>query len=93
MCGNVSKSLALLNQTSADAISVDQTVNLDEARLVLTDTMLFGNIDPVAVLWREGEAQVREAVQGAKEAGVDAIWPGCDLVVQTPPGNIHALGG
>ena len=93
VCGNVSKSLALLNQTSAEAISVDQTVNLDEARLVLTDTMLFGNIDPVAVLWREGEAQVREAVQGAKEAGVDAIWPGCDLVVQTPPGNIHALGG
>ena len=93
VCGNVSKSLALLNQTGVEAISVDQTVNLDEARLALTDAMLFGNLDPVAVLWRGDEAHVREAVQRAKEAGVDAVWPGCDLVLQSPPGNIRVLVG
>lgn len=93
VCGNVGKSLSLLNQTGAEAVSVDQTVNLDEARRVLTDTMLFGNLDPVAVLWRRGEAQVSEAVQRAREAGVDAVWPGCDLVLQSPSGNIRALVG
>ncbi len=91
VCGNVTKSLSLLNQSGADAISVDQTVDLREARLALTDTMLFGNLDPVATLLQGDEAQVTEAVQRAKEAGVDAVWPGCDLVPSTPIQNIKAL--
>jgi len=32
-----------------------------------------------------------EAVRRAKEAGADAIWPGCDLVPQTPVENIRTL--
>jgi len=91
VCGNVSKSLALLAQTGATAVSVDQTVDLAAARLELKDTLLFGNIDPVQTLWQGDEAQVAEAVSKAKEAGVDAIWPGCDLVPQTPIQNIKAL--
>jgi MtaA/CmuA family methyltransferase len=91
VCGNVSKSLALLNQTGVEALSVDQTVNLAEARLALNETMLFGNIDPVAVLWRGDEAQVRESVQRAVEAGVDAVWPGCDLVPGTPIRNLRTF--
>jgi [methyl-Co(III) methanol-specific corrinoid protein]:coenzyme M methyltransferase len=91
VCGNVSKSFALLNQTGAEAISLDQTVDLKEARLALTDVLLFGNLDPVAVLSRGDEAEVGEAVQRAKEAGVDAVWPGCDLLPQTPLGNIRTM--
>ncbi|MCC7189031.1 MAG: hypothetical protein IT312_09845 [Anaerolineales bacterium] len=91
VCGNVSKSLGLLNQTGAEAISLDQTVNLVEARGALTDAMLFGNLDPVAVLSKGGEAEVGEAVQRSKEAGVDAVWPGCDLVPSTPIQNIKAM--
>ncbi len=91
VCGNVSKSLGLLNQTGAEAISLDQTVNLAEARAALTDAMLFGNLDPVAVLSKGEAAEVGEAVQRSKEAGVDAIWPGCDLVPSTPLGNIRAM--
>jgi len=53
--------------------------------------LLFGNIDPVATLWRGGNAQVSEAVKQAKEAGVDAVWPGCDLVVQAPIQNLKAM--
>jgi [methyl-Co(III) methanol-specific corrinoid protein]:coenzyme M methyltransferase len=91
VCGNVSKSLSLLNQVGAEAISVDQTVDLSEARTALSDTMLFGNLDPVATLWRGDEVQVRESVRAAKEAGVDAVWPGCDLVPGTPIRNLRAL--
>ncbi|RIK31865.1 MAG: hypothetical protein DCC56_06715 [Anaerolineae bacterium] len=91
VCGNVSKSLGLLNQTGAEAISLDQTVNLAEARAALTDAMLFGNLDPVALLSKGEEAEVGEAVQRSKEAGVDAVWPGCDLVPSTPLGNIRAM--
>ena len=91
VCGNIGKSLELLAQTGASAISVDQTVDLVAARLGLKDTLLFGNIDPVQTLWQGDEAQVHEAVSKAKEAGVDAIWPGCDIVPQTPIQNIAAM--
>ena len=91
VCGNVTKSLHLLSQTGADAISLDQTVDLAAARLALKDTLLFGNLDPVETLSRGDSAQVAEAIIGAKEAGVDAIWPGCDLVVQTPIQNIKSM--
>ena len=91
VCGNVTKSLQVLSQTGADAISLDQTVDLAAARLALKDTLLFGNLDPVETLSRGDSAQVAEAVIRAKEAGVDAIWPGCDLVVQTPIQNIKAM--
>ena len=91
VCGNVTKSLHLLSQTGADAISLDQTVDLGAARLVLKDTLLFGNLDPVETLYRGDSAQVAQAVVRAKEAGVDAIWPGCDLVIQTPIQNIKEM--
>ena len=91
VCGNVTKSLHLLSQTGADAISLDQTVDLTAARLALKDTLLFGNLDPVETLSRGDSAQIAEAVIRAKEAGVDAIWPGCDLVVQTPIKNIKSM--
>ena len=91
VCGNTNKSMHLLAQTGADAISVDQLNNLAEARKILTDTLLFGNIDPVATLWRGGEAEIREAIHGAKAAGVDAVWPGCDLVPQTSIENLTSF--
>jgi [methyl-Co(III) methanol-specific corrinoid protein]:coenzyme M methyltransferase len=91
VCGNVTKSLHLLSQTGADAISLDQTVDLAAARIALKDTLLFGNLDPVATLSRGDSAKIAEAVLSAKEAGVDAIWPGCDLVIQTPLRNIKEM--
>jgi [methyl-Co(III) methanol-specific corrinoid protein]:coenzyme M methyltransferase len=53
--------------------------------------LLFGNLDPVATLCHGNEAEITEAVRRAKEAGVDAVWPGCDLVPKTPVENIRAL--
>lgn len=91
VCGNTNKSMELLAQTSADAVSVDQTNDLAASRKILTDTLLFGNIDPVGTLWQGDEAIITQAVRGAKEAGVDAIWPGCDLVPQTPVENLRAF--
>ena len=91
VCGNTNKSMHLLAQTGADAISVDQTNDLTASRAVLKDMLLFGNIDPVATLWQGNEAQITEAVLRAKEAGADAIWPGCDLVPQSPIENIRSL--
>lgn len=91
VCGNTNTSMQLLGQTGADAIAVDQLNDLGQSRKALPDTLLFGNIDPVATFWQGEEGQVMEAVRRAKEAGADAIWPGCDLVLQTPIENLKAF--
>jgi [methyl-Co(III) methanol-specific corrinoid protein]:coenzyme M methyltransferase len=91
VCGNATTSLGLLNQTGADAISIDQMTDLTKAREAFKDTLLFGNIDPVQSLWQGDQAQVAGAVRRAKDAGVDAVWPGCDLVVQTPVQNMKSI--
>jgi len=91
VCGKMDKSMQLLAQTGAQAVSVDQMTNLKAARDALPDTLLFGNIDPVATLLRGDEADITEAVERAKEAGVDAVWPGCDLVLSTPIQNIKVM--
>ncbi|HMD82507.1 MAG TPA: uroporphyrinogen decarboxylase family protein, partial [Anaerolineales bacterium] len=91
MCGNTNKSLHLLAQTGADAISVDQLTGLAAAREALKDTLLFGNLDPVGTLYRGDEADITEAVRAVKGAGVDAVWPGCDIVPQTPIQNIATM--
>jgi len=91
LCGNVTNSLHLLAGTGANAISLDQTVDLTAARAALKDTLLFGNLDPVETLYRGDEARIRESVNRAREAGVDAVWPGCDLVIQSPIQNIQAM--
>ncbi|HSB03173.1 MAG TPA: uroporphyrinogen decarboxylase family protein [Anaerolineales bacterium] len=91
VCGNTNRSMHLLAQTGADAISVDQLNDLGESRKVLTDTLLFGNIDPAATLGWGDEAEIARVVRGAKEAGVDAVWPGCDLALQTSIENLKAF--
>lgn len=91
VCGDASRSLNLLAESGADGISLDQTVDLASARSVLGETLLFGNIDPVATLWRGDPERVASSARRAKEAGVDAVWPGCDLVPGTPIRNLSVL--
>lgn len=93
VCGKTDSAMSLLAQSGADAISVDQLNDLKASRVVLKDTVLFGNVDPVATLWQGDEESVAEAVQRSKEAGVDAVWPGCDLVPQTSIRNIQKMLG
>lgn len=91
VCGDTSKAFAALNQSGAEAISLDQTVNLAEARQALSDTLLFGNLDPIGELLKGDEAGARAAAQRAREARADAVMPGCDLAYHTPLKNLRAL--
>lgn len=93
VCGKTDSAMSLLAQAGADAISLDQMADLKAARTALKDTLLFGNIDPVGTLSAGDKARVVEAVARSKEAGVDAVWPGCDLVIQTPIQNIKMMTG
>lgn len=92
VCGNTNNSMELLAETGAEAISVDQLNKLRASRKTLAGKLLFGNIDPVATLSQGDEKEINEAVLKAKETGVDAIWPGCDLALQTPIQNLKVFG-
>lgn len=91
VCGNTNKSMELLAQTGARAISVDQVNDLAASRAILKDTLLFGNLDPVRTLLHGTSDEIQNAAHSAVKAGVDAVWPGCDLVPQTPIENLKAL--
>lgn len=91
VCGNTNKSMNLLAQTGATAISVDQTNDLVASRAALKDVLLFGNLDPMHTLSQSMPGEIQNAVQSAINAGVDAVWPGCDLVPQTPIQNIKTF--
>ncbi|MGH2521598.1 MAG: uroporphyrinogen decarboxylase family protein, partial [Anaerolineales bacterium] len=92
VCGNTNRALPLLAEAGADALSVDQLNDLARSRAALgPGALLFGNIDPIGTLANGAEADVRQAVTKAIEAGVDAIWPGCDLWPPVPAANMRAL--
>jgi [methyl-Co(III) methanol-specific corrinoid protein]:coenzyme M methyltransferase len=92
VCGRTNRGLPLLAAAGADALSVDQTNDLAASRAALGPApLLFGNLDPVAILSAGSPDQVRAAVAAARAAGADAIWPGCDLYPQTPTANLQAM--
>jgi MtaA/CmuA family methyltransferase len=91
VCGNTNGAMSILAQAGADAIHVDQLNNLAASRASLPDTLLFGNIDPVGVLATGTLDEVQQAVTSAVAAGVDAIWPGCDIYPLTPIENLRAM--
>lgn len=92
VCGNTNQAMPLLARAGANALNVDQTNDLRRSREILgPDVVLLGNLDPVRVMAQGTPESIREAVQNARQAGVDAIMPGCDLYLQTPPENLSAV--
>ncbi len=90
-CGRTNGTMKLLAASGADALSVDQTNDLARSRQEVPDVLLFGNLDPVGLLYRGTPAEITEAVASVVGSGADAIWPGCDLYLQTPLENLRAL--
>ena len=91
-CGRTTGSIGLLAQTGANALSVDQLNDVAQSRVTLgVEPLLFGNIDPVKILADGDEAMIRWAVADAIGAGVDAVWPGCDLSLLTPIEHLRTM--
>lgn len=92
VCGNTNRAVALLAQSGADALNLDQLNDLARTRAILgRDLLLLGNIDPVGTLAQGTADDIHLAVSRALDAGVDAIWPGCDLPPRVPAANMHAM--
>lgn len=92
VCGDTNRAITLLPECGAEALSLDQLNALARTREVLGQhVLLFGNLDPIGTLANGDETEVRRAVQRAIDAGVDAVWPGCDLWPLVPATNMQAM--
>ena len=90
-CGRTNGMMKLLAASGADALSVDQTNDLAASRQDVPDVLLFGNLDPVGLISQGTPTEITEAVASVVRSGADAVWPGCDLYLQTPLENLRAL--
>jgi [methyl-Co(III) methanol-specific corrinoid protein]:coenzyme M methyltransferase len=90
-CGRTNGAMKLMDSSGAYALSVDQTNDLAASREEVPEALIFGNLDPVGTLSQGTPEAIGEAVDNAIRAGVDAVWPGCDLFLQTSLENLQAL--
>jgi len=95
ICGDITNHLPLLAETGADIIDIDWMVDMERAHEAVGDGItLCGNLDPVAVIQ---DLSARELYRVSRafvesERGRNFIFSGgCEVTVNTPPENLHAM--
>jgi [methyl-Co(III) methanol-specific corrinoid protein]:coenzyme M methyltransferase len=80
ICGSTDMIIEMMNECGADALSVDQKNTVAESRTRLGDeVLLLGNFDPYETLVQMDASEVNQVIKTCIDAGVDAVWPGCDI--------------
>lgn len=92
ICGKTNNIVGYMNESGADAISVDQRNDITDTREKLgPDVLVFGNYDPFNVLVSGTPDLVKETMKKCLDDGVSAVWPGCDIWPTVPPENFIAM--
>lgn len=92
ICGKSNGIIDSMNKCGASALSVDQKNDIGETRETIgAEPILLGNFDPYNVLVKGTVDDVERMVSECAEAGVDALWPGCDIWPTAPKENMQAL--
>lgn len=92
ICGNTNRLLDLIAQSGANGVSIDSSVNVSFAKKVFSGrSAVIGNISTTDILLHGTEEQVRASTERCIEDGIDAVAPGCGLVLQTPLANLKAM--
>jgi uroporphyrinogen decarboxylase len=98
ICGDTTRLARAMSETEVQGLSLDTLVNLAEiAKVVSSNTVLMGNIDPVRVMINEKPEGVRRAVRQLLNDMTPypnfILSTGCDLPQETPLENIEAFMG
>ena len=92
ICGDTNDIIEQMAACGADALSIEKKNRVAETRRKLgPDALIFGDIDGYGILAQGTTAQVEQAVKEAIDAGVSAIWPGCDIWPTAPKENMQAM--
>ncbi len=91
ICGATDLIIEMMNECGAEAISVDQKNHLDQTRKKLGNgVVLLGNFDPYNTLCVTEPEKVEGIIKACIDAGVDAVWPGCDIWPAVKEENLKA---
>jgi [methyl-Co(III) methanol-specific corrinoid protein]:coenzyme M methyltransferase len=89
ICGDTNMIITEMADVGAHAVSVDQKNDLVASREKLgPDAVLLGNVHPWDVFSQGTPETIKAEVEKAIAAGVDSVWPGCDLWPDTPAENL-----
>lgn len=96
ICGNVNDRLEVMANTGADAISVDEKVDLARAKSLIGNRVcIMGNISPGVTLLQKTPKDVEEeckvALEKAMAGGGFVLASGCIVPAAVPPENILAM--
>ncbi|RMF91841.1 MAG: MtaA/CmuA family methyltransferase [Methanobacteriota archaeon] len=92
ICGNTNPIVELMVEAGASAIAVDQKNDVAATREKLGPTaVILGNIDPYNTLVKGTPDEVKAAVKGVIQSGVNGVAPGCDIWPEAPAENMEAL--
>ncbi|OIQ54685.1 uroporphyrinogen decarboxylase [Moorella thermoacetica] len=97
ICGNTNRILEGMAATGADCLSLDNAVDLAEAKRRVGDRVrLMGNVPPAEVMLEGSPADVEAAVKRCLRAAGDnpkgfIVASGCSLPTETPFANIQAM--
>ncbi len=97
ICGDTRKVLKDMADTGAGGLSLDNAVDLAEAKdQVGAEVLLIGNVRPAATMYLGTPELVEENVRECLRKAYDSpkgflLALGCELPIKTPPENVHAL--
>jgi [methyl-Co(III) methanol-specific corrinoid protein]:coenzyme M methyltransferase len=92
ICGSTDMIVEQMAECGADGLSVDQKNTLAETRKKIgPEMLLFGNFDPYGTLVTMNAEEVDQVVKNCFEAGINALWPGCDLWPDIKKENLQAV--
>ena len=92
ICGNTGPLLGSIKGCGANALSVDQCMDLAAVKEALDGQMaLIGNVSPTGSLLFGTADEVGKGIERLHAGRVDVLAPGCGLAPRTPTKNIQAM--
>ena len=97
ICGNTSRNWQLMADTGAGALSLDNVIDLAEAKAAVGDRIIIsGNVRPTETMYMGTPDVVVDNVKECLRKAWDSpkgfiLSIGCGLPIQTPPDNVHAF--
>ena len=92
ICGDTSPNIDLMMSTGADAISIDQCMDMKWVKEQAAGRCaVVGNVSPTTTLLFGGPDDVTRSCYEIIDAGTDVLAPGCGFAPRTPLANMQAM--
>lgn len=92
ICGSTNSVVKIMNKCGVAALSLEIKNDMAQTRAEIgADPLIFGQVDAYNVLVSGKPDDVAQAVLASLDAGVDAVWPGCDIWPTAPLENLRVM--